>query len=407
MNTANIPCQNHKIFLTNLRLVNERARVEPDIVDLIEAYAALQLKSNLPIDFYPPLPEKFKPDKYLHDFIKNNHSVDQRVINFLVAYYRRINAGRICCIFNTIHLAKIIETPLERLNTLTHSKWQAYHTFSIPKKDGSRRTILAPNPELKVMQRRILDRILNQIPLNKYAEGFRKKRSILSNAQHHVGKKIVIKFDIQDFFPTITSSRVFGMYLQLGYPRGVARLLADLATYKGRLPMGAPTSPAIANIICRRLDSRFAGLGKSRRFSYSRYADDMTFSSDQEAVASLIPLFRQIVREEGFSLNEKKIRIMRNGRLQKVTGLVVNEKPNLPRSEIKKLRAVLHNCATGSVRSQATIWAKREKGHHFGFAYTVDDFKQSLQAKISFVVMVNPAVGENLKKQFQAINWIS
>lgn len=398
-------CSDTTTFLQNLRTVNQRAGVDPEVVDLIESFVFLRLAHNREIDFYNaarPIPAG---NKTLQEFLRKNSHLDKRAKNFITAYWQEMKASRLCCIFSCAHLAHLLQTPLDQLYSLSRDRKRNYHIFTIKKSSGADREIQAPNRKLKAVQRNILDTVLHHVPLNKHAEGFRKKRSIITNAVHHVNNRVLVKLDIQDFFPTINYKRVKGMYLQLGYPRQVATLLSGLATHQGILPTGAPTSPAIANIISRKLDKRFVNLGRKTGFSYSRYADDMTISGNDERIVKMIPFFREIIRDEGFVVNERKIRIMRCGRRQTVTGVVVNQKPNIARQEIKKLRAVLHNCKHGNLNDQATIWAKKEKGMPTPHAYSITDFNRSLQAKIHFFKMINVPAGEKLLAEFHSIAW--
>lgn len=399
-----IRCTENSIFLRNLVEVNQRAGVDPEVLDLIESYASLRLAHNHEVDFYNSARPVSEKDQALRAFLEKNKGLDKRTKNFLVAYYQELKDRRLCCIFSSDHLAHLLQTSLPRLHALTRDN-RNYHIFTIKKSNGTDRKIQAPNKQLKAVQRKILYTILHRVPLNKYAEGFRKRRSILTNARHHVNKKIIVKLDIRDFFPTIDSNRVFGMYLQLGYPRRVAQLLTDLSTVKKRLPTGAPTSPAIANIISRRLDKRFVNLGLKTDFTYSRYADDITISSDTDNILKMIPFFKEIIQDEGFAVNEGKLRILRSGSRQSVTGVVVNEKPNITRREIKKLRAVLHNSKHGNLYEQAAVWAMREKGLRSYRSYSVRNFYQSLLAKIHFVRMINEKAGNTLLTEFYRIPW--
>ncbi len=397
-------CIEKDIFLQNLVEVNQRAGVDPDVLDLIESYASLRLAHNREVNFYNSARPVSKRDNVLQTFLLKNQHLDKQAKNFITAYYQEMKGSNLCCIFNTDHLAHLLETPLTRLYSLTRDRGN-YHIFTIKKSSGTDRTIQAPRQQLKTVQRKILHTILQRVPLNKHAEGFRKNRSILTNATHHVNKRVIIKLDIKDFFPSIDFKRVFGMYLQLGYPRRVATILANLCTMQKTLPTGAPTSPAIANIISRRLDKRFVNLGLKSNFTYSRYADDMTFSSDDDKTTKMIPFFKEITIDEGFVVNEGKVRILRSGSRQSVTGIVVNQKPNIARQEVKKLRAVLHNCKRGNPYKQADIWAIKEKGLHPHSSYSITDFYKSLQAKIHFVKMVNEPAGVKLLSEFHSISW--
>lgn len=400
-------CSDTSVFLQNLVSINQRAGVHPDIVDLVESYATLRLAHNREIDFYNAARPISTGNKTLQEFLSKNSHLDVRARNFITAYWQEMQASRLCCIFSCSHLAHHLKTPLDELYSLSKERTKNYHIFTIKKSSGTDREIQAPNRKLKAVQRNILDTVLYHVPLNNYAEGFRKNRSIITNAVHHVNNRVLVKLDIQDFFPTIDLKRVKGMYLRLGYPRQVATLLSHLATHQGKLPTGAPTSPAIANIISRKLDKRFVNLGRKTGFVYSRYADDMTISGDDEKIVKMIPFFREIIRDEGFTLNERKIRIMRGGRRQTVTGVVVNQKPNIARQEIKKLRAVLHNCKHGNLNEQTAIWAKKKKGMSSAHAYSITDFRRSLQAKIHFLKMVNEPAGEKLLAEFHSVAWPS
>lgn len=398
-------CTEKDIFLRTLVEVNQRADVDSEIIDLIKAFATLRLARNLEVAYYNAARPIAANDTILKEFLQKNTHLDERVKNFITAYYQEMKASRLCCIFSCAHLAHLLQTPLERLFSLARDRRGNYHVFSIKKSSGDDRQIQAPNRELKLIQRKILNTVLQQVPLNKHAEGFRKNRSILTNAIHHVNKKVVVKLDIKDFFPSIDFNRILGMYLKMGYPHQVATLLSSLATNQRKLPTGAPTSPAIANIISRKLDKRFVHLGRKTNFAYSRYADDMTISGDDENIVKMIPFFKEIIRDEGFVVNERKIRILRNGRRQTVTGVVVNQKPNIARKEIKKLRAVLHNCKHGNLREQAMIWGRREKGISDTHSYSVSDLHRALQAKIHFIKMVNEPAGQKLLTEFNGITW--
>ena len=388
-------CKNKEKFLKNLRFINQRAEVEPDIVDLIEAYAKLRLDQDNKIRFYD---NKIRSkDRELEEFLNKNRYLHHRVLNYLASYFLEMKKRRLKCIFNSSHLAYLLKISTRKLNWLANDRIDHYICFHTKKRDGSIREIFAPKSRLKEVQRQILDDLLQKVRLNSHAEGFRKKRSIATNAKRHIGKEIVIKMDVKDFFPSITFERVLGMFISLGYPRQVSLLLTRLATHNGRLPIGAPTSPAISNIICRRLDKRFSKLGEKMSFDYSRYADDITISSNNKGVNKMIPFFKEIMGDEGFEINESKMRILRSGGRQKVTGIVVNKKPNIDKREIRKLRAVIYNCRHKDLKQEVKKWAKKEKNTNN--AYTVSAFRSSLLGKISFVRMVNPKAGKKLLAQ--------
>jgi nitrate reductase NapE component len=244
------------------------------------------------------------------------------------------------------------------------AKVDHYARFTIPKKSGGVREISAPMPRLKRAQYWILGNILEPIAVHDAAHGFRARRSIMTNAAPHAGRRVVINIDLKDFFPSITYGRVKGFFVGLGYPERVAAPLAlictdaerdriavdghtwNVARGQRRLPQGAPTSPAIANLIANRLDGRMLGAARKLGLTYTRYADDMTFSGDVEprsgVVGRLLWQLRKIAEAEGFTFNDKKTRVMGAGSRQDVTGLVVNKRPAVARDERRRFRAWLH-----------------------------------------------------------------
>lgn len=389
-------------FLSNLRLVNERAQAEPEVVDLLEAFARMELDRERPVNLAPPEPQRLSQE--VREFLWKNRHLPPQTQNFLAVYCQKIREQGLVFLLNPAHLAQTLSLTPEQLNRMASTANRQYFSYQIPKRDGSPRTIQAPSPELKAVQRTILDELLAFAPLNVHAEGFRRKRSIVTNSQRHVGQKLVVKLDVKDFFPSITSERVFGLFLGLGYPRQVASLLTDLTTCQGALPTGAPTSPVLSNLVCRRLDRRLSGIGQKMQFEYSRYADDITFSSQNPQMVQLLPFLQEVIREEGFVVKAPKTRIQRSGGQQKVTGIVVNCRPNIARKEIRTLRAILHNCKTGDLRQQARKYAEI-RGVTNPQNYSLSSFKASLRGKINHVRLVNREIGESLLRDFNNVNF--
>ncbi|PTM58419.1 reverse transcriptase family protein [Desmospora activa] len=303
---------------------------------------------------------------------------------------------------------------LSRLKWLTYHRDTAalshYHRFTIPKKSGGRRIISAPKPELRHAQEWVKTYIVDRVPVHEAAYGFIPKRSTVDNAQHHLQRAAVIKMDLKDFFPSITFQRVKGLFQSFGYSEAVSTLLALLTTEpprekvsfdgkfyyvavgKRQLPQGACTSPGITNLICRRLDARLTELAEKMGFTYTRYADDLTFSCDQDGLEQLGVLLRgvrDIVRFEGLQVNEKKTRVLRASRRQRVTGIVVNDKPSLPRQELRTFRALLHNVEKNGLEAE-----NRENRPHFW---------EYIQGYVSYVRMVRPDLGEQFGEQLQRI----
>lgn len=276
-----------------------------------------------------------------------------------------------------------------------------YVEFEIPKATGGVRTITAPRAPLRKVQRTILDAILAKVPTHDASHAFTKARSIVTNAAPHQKKRVVVKLDLVDFFPSIHHRRVVGLFEQLGYGNAVAKQLASLTTFRpknaggetawpGLLPQGAPTSPAIANLVARRLDRRLAALAKKSQATYTRYADDLTFSFDEEpkSLGRFLWWVDQICQQEGFVENTKKRRVLRAKSQQRVAGIVVNDGLHLPRAERRRFRAILSNVAKHGLESQA-------RGR--------DDFAAYLRGYAAFWNMVEPQRGAAVLKQVEAL----
>lgn len=308
-------------------------------------------------------------------------------------------------------LAKQLEISVAELRWLAYHREAAtmlhYRRFTIPKRDGSERAIWAPLPKLKTAQRWILRNIVEKLIVHGAAHGFLPGRSILSNAAHHTGSKILLKMDLQNFFPTITLPRVKGVFRKAGYREQVATLLALICTESPReivqhadktyfvalgprcLPQGAPTSPALTNTICLRLDRRLAGLAKKHGWRYTRYADDLTFSlpEDHKGAPNLGKLMggvKVVVAGEGFQIHPEKTRVSRVGGQQKVTGLVVNEDrpPRVSRKVKRQLRAAIHNLGQGKPLQEGET-LESLKGYAAYIAMSEPELGQSLLAQIA------------------------
>lgn len=273
-----------------------------------------------------------------------------------------------------------------------------YVTFAIPKRSGGKRLIMAPKRRLKQIQRRLLELLVDKLPVSDHAHAFRGGRSIRTGAEPHVGKRFVLKMDLKDFFPSVTAARVRGLLIGYGYSFPVATTLAVLMTEAERQPVevegevfhvpvgnrhciqGAPTSPGICNALVLRLDRRLSGLAKKAALAYTRYADDLTFSGDviREAAQQIRTIATRIIAEEGFVVNTEKTRLMGRGARQSVTGVVVNQTLGLSRQERRRIRAALHQLPKHDE-------AQREQQ------------QMKLDGKLAFVAMLNPEQADRLR----------
>ena len=284
----------------------------------------------------------------------------------------------------------------------------------VAKRFGAR-LIEIPKARLKEIQRRILHGILDPVPVHRAAHGFRKGHSCLTYVEPHVGREVVLRMDLRDFFPGIASARVSALFSTLGYPDNVARLLAGLCTNKvpmrvarrgasswqeakrlgvPHLPQGAPTSPALANLCALHLDQRLDALATSMDSNYTRYADDLAFSGPEtlrRQVERLPLLVAEIALEEGFEVNHRKTRVMHASDRQILTGIVVNHRPNLCRTEFDRLKAILTNCARHGPEFQ-------DRGH-------ARNFRAYLAGRIAYVGSLNPDRATKLDSVFRSIAW--
>ncbi len=273
-------------------------------------------------------------------------------------------------------LCEVVKLNSEAINAMLDRVEELYLRFPIPKSPTKKRWIEAPAPELKELQQRLLKGLLYQLPAHHAAHGFVPGRSILTNARVHVGRRWVIALDIQEFFPSTRAAKIEEIV------RGFAGLddwersaIVPLVTLRGRLPQGAPTSPHLANLAFFPLDVKLVELAKIRGFRYTRYADDLTFSGNRFPTG-LVENVSEILEKGGYRLARKKTRIMGQGRRQKVTGLVVNDKVQLPREFRRWLRAILHDI--------------RHRGLDAALSRTQNMTEARLIGTLSFQMMIDP-----------------
>lgn len=293
-------------------------------------------------------------------------------------------------ITNLDDFARLIGLPKALLTRYIFQADSYYKIFKRRKKSGrGYRRISAPSRELKGIQKWISLFILNQIALESAAKGFIAGLSIKDNAYPHMGKDFVCNLDIKDFFPTVTAKRVTAIFKSFGYSKPVAGSLARLTTYKGKLPQGAPSSPQLANIVLRRLDRRITKFCELRGWQYTRYCDDLSISGKKDISERELATITSIVESEGFKINSAKTRIKRRNARQEVTGLVVNEKQNIPRLKRKNLRAMFHQALLFPEKFQARIDELQGHLSHLRFvrpddAAAIERYQRSIERVRSF-----------------------
>lgn len=328
------------------------------------------------------------------DVALDHNVIDDEAAALLKEYNERLQSNDVPIIYNLRHLRKILKIRKRDQDKYFGNERNEYHHFNILKKSGGLREIEAPSDILKSYQLWIKESILDKIKISEYAKGFKKACSILNNAEKHVGKELVINLDLKDFFPSIQYHQVYRIFAYLGYTKEVAHLLTQLCTNKNNvLPQGSPASPVISNIVSLKLDKRLSGLAASYECDYSRYADDITFSGNKR-IKKMLPLVKSIITEEGFEVNENKLRLQYSFQRQEVTGLVVNTSVKISPLLKKELDYAIYYCQKFGVENHMQkIGCTRSfyKEHLYGIAY--------------FVKMINIDQGEHYLEQLDLIHW--
>lgn len=223
-----------------------------------------------------------------------------------------------------------------------------YRTFTLKKKSGGKREITAPRVFLKTVQRYILDCILTPLPVHPSAVGFVRGRNMKAGAEVHVGNPYLWNIDLKDFFPSIKKPTVTRAFEGMGYPSKAAYFLSGLCCLNEALPQGAPTSPALANIIFGSADEELAKYAQRNNIQYTRYADDLSFSAREPIPDEFRHHVAVIIKKNRFSINRSKSRLMGPRCRREVTGLSVNTQVSIPREERRKLRAMFHQATRRS-----------------------------------------------------------
>lgn len=227
---------------------------------------------------------------------------------------------------------------------LSKNSSKHYLTFEVSKKSGGKRPIAQPSRRLKGLQVWILRNILDKLKVSSSCKGFEKGSSTAANVSPHVGANIVINLDLEDFFGNIDSVRIYYLFRALGYNSLISTIFANVCTFEDGLPQGSPCSPRLANLVAWKLDARIQGYVGRRGVTYTRYADDMSFSGINPLKAcKTLPIVKKIIENEGFILNEKKTRVAGSSKRKKITGLVLSEGSfGIGSKQYKILRAKVH-----------------------------------------------------------------
>ena len=304
------------------------------------------------------------------------------------------------------YIAETLRVPVGKLYMLSNnykprkkrqgSIYENYHTIVIHHGRGHKNRILnVPNAFLKLVQRRLLDNFLYQLKVSEYSTAYCKGKSLLDNASPHIGKECVLKLDISHFFDSIDDDKVFFVMKRLGLSITATVLFTHLCTYKGKLPQGTPTSPYIANLVMKQFDEKLGNWCSEHNITYTRYCDDMTFSGYKADIhsAKVIGKVKRMLYRMGFTLNDKKTVFINSSQQQRVTGVVVNEKPTLSRSQKRTLRQEVYYCQKYGVADSI----KRKE-----LDISPDKYLHSLLGRIAFALQIEPDNSE-MREYFETV----
>lgn len=357
---------------------------------------------------------------FLEQAKKKGHSY--KFVHECLAYVDKLEAQGLPVIFDFSHLALALGMDSKELNSFLSRTDSLYAYFTIAKKNGGRRRIMAPYNTLRDYQLWIKSNILDKMPIQPQAMAFVAEKSIVNNAKVHENAKFIRKFDLKNFYESISIKQVSKVFANAGYDNIVAWTLAKLCTtaidkYRLKklldmhsedaelfeelrekesfLVQGAPTSPSLSNLICKRLDKRLQGLADKCGCSYSRYADDLTFSSNAKATLPKKIVVKSIIKSEGFELNENKTKTLHAGQRMEVTGLLVNDKIRVCSKYKRDIYRHLRFCQKFGGKPH---FARVSPGLLYG--------KEWLHGRILFVNSVEPDIARDMMKQFDNVNWL-
>lgn len=361
----------------------------------------------------------------------NVRGYDSSYLNALVSQGQKTAARGLPVVFSLAHLANLSRTLYADLHGFVSRAGIEYpdfpyKNFPIAKRTGGKRWISIPVPQLMAVQQWINQNILNKVVPHSAAFAYVPKRKLIEHAKLHCGADWIVKIDIKDFFSNISEKQVFNAFLDLGYPELLCFEMARICTrvtpmrkgarwknsikehsissydskFIGSLPQGAPTSPALSNLVCKKMDEDLAHLAISNSATYSRYADDLCFSfvsGSRQTAFHLKRKVTQILRKHSFSDNGKKTRIIPPGGRKTLTGLNINsDTPSIPKEVRDSVRMHLYYSKKNGISEHC-----KERGF-----FSIIGFKNHLFGLISYISSVDKNKGENFRRQFNALPWV-
>jgi len=319
--------------------------------------------------------EQYK-NSFIQEAKKANYSEEN--IKRCLDYAEVLFSNEVPVIYNTSHLSALVGYQKKYLkNAALHTKY-FYRDFKITKKNGQKRQISEPLPSLKEIQIWILKNILYKIPASPFAKAYKPKTSIIENLRFHKNQPKVLTIDLENFFPSIDIDSVENVFLELGYSKNISNLLSRLCTRNNTLPQGAPTSPYLSNLIFKEADAIIADYCLQNKIRYTRYADDLSFSGDFNE-KELIEKVTETIENFNFKINHNKTNLMTPGNRQTVTGIVVNEKPQVVFHKRNALRQAMYYIKKFGI-DEHQVYREIYQANYL----------EHLLGKINFVLQINP-----------------
>ncbi len=306
------------------------------------------------------------------------HKKSAKYCNECLDYAEKLWNKQLPIIYTQDHLCAILGYLPEYVYAASNNPAKFYRCYTIPKKNGGKRTISEPLPNLKDIQRWILDQILYQFDVSPYAKAYIKGKSIKDNVRFHRRQKKVLSLDIKDFYTNLTDWMVYQLFIKAGYHTDVSMMLTSLCCLDSSLPQGAPTSAALSNILMKEFDYEVGAFCQNSKIRFTRYADDMTFSGDFDEMV-VISFVRNSLKKLHLNLNTEKTRVRKQGQQQEVTGIVVNYKPQLSKHVRKDIRQSMYYIKKYGLQSHLD-YIQEERNNYL----------QHLLGIITYALFINP-----------------
>lgn len=287
---------------------------------------------------------------------------------------------------NLIDNKLIDKDKIKELYSISNNIEDNYKIFKIKKRNGKYRTIYEPNSTLKYIQRQILNNILNERKISKYAKAYHKGLSLKDNAIPHINKDIILKLDLENFFDNISFIDVYNTCFPIEYyPKSIGMLLTYLVTYEDHLTQGSPTSAYISNLVMRDFDEQLGNYCSILNVSYTRYSDDMTFSGNFTP-SDIIKKVNELLKNTNLTLNKDKIHIITKNNKQLVTGVIVNKKLSIDITYRKKIRQEIYYIKKYGLNSHL---------NHINYKSSKEKYINNLYGRILYILQI-----DNNNKEF-------